>query len=264
MTNPTAGRPFVVEGQARIASVSATGGWSDAIVIADLTLSPAERGEVAEHYLGMALAEHASIASFARFALQLLSVGAPSDLVEGCARAMSDETRHARFAFAVVEQLVGSPVAPGELNTTDAASHGDSGLRSSSPSLREIVRLAIREGAIGETLASVELALSAELASPPWLSKALRGLADDEARHAELAFRFVAWALQSDVSLQGVIDEELSRPVSWVEEPPRSKLEAWGILTPRVRAQTRADALALVVRPLLTFARREHASAARS
>lgn len=46
-----------------------------------------------------ALAEHTSIASFARFTLQLLALDAPSDLLSRSQQAGKDEMEHARLCF---------------------------------------------------------------------------------------------------------------------------------------------------------------------
>ncbi|HKY38213.1 MAG TPA: hypothetical protein VJN18_19860 [Polyangiaceae bacterium] len=50
-------------------------------------LTRAERTARAEHWMKMGQMEHASIAAFARFSLQLLSLGAPPALVEACTQA---------------------------------------------------------------------------------------------------------------------------------------------------------------------------------
>lgn len=65
-------------------------------------LGPAERSALASRWLDSALLEHASIASFARFSLHLLAVGAPPELLERTQRAALDEIEHARLAFAIV------------------------------------------------------------------------------------------------------------------------------------------------------------------
>ena len=59
--------------------------------LADLTAAACNR--LAAEWSRDALAEHASIASFARFSLQLMAVGAPSALLADAQRAASDEAR---------------------------------------------------------------------------------------------------------------------------------------------------------------------------
>lgn len=52
------------------------------------------------------------------------------------------------------------------------------------------------EGAIGETLSAVTAAEQMACATDPAVREALAGIAEDEARHAELAWRTVAWAIR--------------------------------------------------------------------
>ena len=101
------GRPFLVEGVARLAAVGPGAGWGH-LVDGGVTPTPAQRKALIEHFTMWGLAEHASIASFARFTLQLLALGAPSGLVSRSIAAMADEVRHARFGFGLVEALSGA------------------------------------------------------------------------------------------------------------------------------------------------------------
>jgi hypothetical protein len=43
--------------------------------------------------------EHASVAAFARFTLDLLALGAPADLVQSAQQALGDEIAHAELCF---------------------------------------------------------------------------------------------------------------------------------------------------------------------
>ena len=61
--------------------------------------SPAIAMHLARHYHREGLAEHASVASFARFSLQLMAVGAPVRLLEAASLAAVDEVRHTRQCF---------------------------------------------------------------------------------------------------------------------------------------------------------------------
>src|SRR6185437_10769514 len=91
------GRPFLDEGRARSADARRGDGWrseGDAPHVADL--APDVRARFAAAWTADALAEHASIASFGRFALELMAVGAPADLVAAAHRAALDEVEHAR------------------------------------------------------------------------------------------------------------------------------------------------------------------------
>ena len=68
-------------------------------------LSAAERTRLAELWQADALMEHASIASFARFSLQLLALGAPARLVRDAQAAALDEVRHAEHAFSIASRV---------------------------------------------------------------------------------------------------------------------------------------------------------------
>jgi hypothetical protein len=60
--------------------------------------------------------EHASIASFAKFSLQLVMVAAPSALLADAHAAAVDEIHHARVAFALASRLLGRPLGPGPVD----------------------------------------------------------------------------------------------------------------------------------------------------
>ena len=139
--------------------------------------------------------EHASIAAFARFTLQLMSLGAPADLVERSNAATSDETLHAKLAFTIASAYAGRDVGPGRLDVRGALEGG---------SLEEILINVIREGCIGETVAAVEAAEALEHAVDPMVRDALARISKDELRHADLAWQFVRWAIESG-------DEDLRR-----------------------------------------------------
>jgi hypothetical protein len=62
--------------------------------------------------------------------------------------------------------------------------------------LDDVARLCLLEGCVGETLAAIEAAEALAGATDPEVRRALERIAHDERRHAELAFRFVAWALE--------------------------------------------------------------------
>jgi hypothetical protein len=143
----------------------------------------------AEHWARLGQMEHASIAAFARFSLQLLSLGAPAELVEECTRALADETVHARLCFQLASAYAGAAVGPGPLDVTGSLA---------SAGLLDVVELVIQEGCLGETVAALEASESAAAAVDPVLAQVYARIATDEQRHAALAFRFLRWALGKD------------------------------------------------------------------
>lgn len=235
------GRPFFVEDRARVASLGASSAWSDVVDFTEASMTTSERAALIAHFTQWSLAEHASIASFARFGMQLLALGAPSHLLTETAAAMQDEIRHARFGFGVVAAL-GPAIGPQAL-AIDGALDGDQ-------SLESVLRLCVREGMIGETLAALELMASADLTPLPRLKKELASIGADEARHAQLAYAFAAWALSSDPPLIDAIDEEIA---AWDCSPTATPegLERWGIIRAADRHAIHRTGFDGVVRPLV-------------
>ena len=113
-------------------------------------LAPAERARLVELWQADALMEHASIASFARFALQLLALGAPARLVRDAQRAGLDETRHAEHAFSIATRLAGRVIGPGRLPGLEGALETE---------LCAVARATLVDGCIGETLAAASCRL---------------------------------------------------------------------------------------------------------
>ncbi len=183
------GRPLIVNGVAVVADVVTRADWRASpseVCAAVADLSALEREALASAWLADAQMEHASIASFSQFALDLLQLGAPPELVRDCHLAALDEIEHARVGFAVASQLTGMDYGPANLTIGNLKAH----------SLAEALSAAIVEGCVGETLASGIVAEQARLCTQPELAAQLTKIADDELRHSELAWRFVAWALQ--------------------------------------------------------------------
>ena len=242
------GRPFLVEGRERVAPVQARRDWSDdlELPVAGLGLDVRQSAAAAWERIGQM--EHASVAAFARFALQLLSLGAPPELVEGATSAMADETRHARLAFGLASRYAGRALGPGPLDVQRSLDDA---------SLLQIVRLVVREGCIGETAAALEVREAAEHAVEPRLAALLRAVAQDETRHAELAFRFVAWALeQAPGQVAEVVEQELARsapPSSVTPELSATELVllGHGVLPDSLRQQVQIAARREVIAPCL-------------
>lgn len=259
-TSCAVGRPFLVDGLARAANVV---GRSDWLLPLDLELGAAslsEREAAGVAWCRIGQMEHASVAAFARFALQLLSLGAPPSLVEAATSAMADETRHAQLAFGVASSLLGRAVGPAVLDVEQSLLE---------TSLVDIARLVIREGCIGETCAALEAREAALHAAQPELAQLLQRVADDESRHAELAWRFVSYALERDPQRIGaLLQDELLEERSLVESahlPATSAHElaaaALGILPERLRGELRAVALRQVVAPCAMALLRQRAGA---
>lgn len=240
------GRPFLVSTEARMAPLRERDDWAAAVAFGAQRLEVRQRAAAAEAWARVGQLEHASVAAFARFALQLLQLGAPPDLVERTTRAMADETRHARLAFGIASALAGVRLGPGELDVAGS-------LRESS--LLDVTRLAFEEGCIGETSAALEARAAAALAAEPALQETLARIADDESEHAELAWRFVAWALaQAPGPVAALLKVELARAVhrpTPVGMPAAGELAlaSLGILPAAERERLKTATFEEIVRP---------------
>lgn len=187
-TGSCCGRPFMVGGAARTARVDSSAEWIALSLPRDLALDESTRVELARAWLADASLEHASIASFARFTLQALSLGAPPDLIADAQRAALDEVAHAQLCFGLASRYAGSPVGPGAFGMAGALEP---------TTLAEAVAATVREGCVGETLSALVAQAQLARATDANVREVLSRIAEDEARHAELAWRFVGWGLRS-------------------------------------------------------------------
>lgn len=212
------GRALVLGDHALVARAEQRNDWlvTDATLtglphVTRPSLSAVERSRLVELWQADALMEHASIASFARFSLQLLALGAPAQLVRDAQSAGLDEVGHAEHAFSIASRLAGRAIGPGKLPELDTPLDTD---------LTSVARATLVEGCIGETLAAVLAQEQARKAGDTTARKALSDVAEDETRHAELAFRFVAWALaQGGPELGEALRTELERKLASLPEP---------------------------------------------
>lgn len=252
------GRPFLVGDAARTAPCEPRSDWYTTTAAARPSAASAQaldeplREALRAGWLRQGLMEHASVAAFARFALQLASLGAPPDLLAGTAAAMLDEIGHARGCFELARRHGGRDVGPGPLPVADALQTWDA------PS---VVVCAILEGCIGETVAALEasevLAHTEDGAARALLAR----IAIEEAAHAELAWRFVAWALATgSQALRERVASAFRAALAASDPPPSSALPsrapafqaqllAYGLASEPLRLRVRRRALSEVVAP---------------
>ncbi|MBK6460557.1 MAG: ferritin-like domain-containing protein [Myxococcales bacterium] len=159
--------------------------WHDAALSA--TRTPPPDAALAERFLVDAAFEHASIAAFGRASLQLVALGAPADLVRDTHAAAIDEVHHARLCLALARRRGAPAVGPGPLPLDTAPIDW---------SVTALVTETFHGGCVGETRAALELRERAERGDAVE-REVLSRIAEDEERHAELAFRTVAWALDA-------------------------------------------------------------------
>jgi hypothetical protein len=187
---PSVRRPFLVGSSLRRADAAPRVDWVHNGVPAPFSpdLDERTRDALARSFLYDACEEYASIAAFARFTMHLVSVGAPPDMIAESQRASLDEIKHARACFALAQRYGGGTMGPGSLSLEDAMPE---------VSLAEIAALTAEEGCVGETLGVLLAEQQLANATDPFVRAILvdARIVEDEARHAELAWRFVAWAI---------------------------------------------------------------------
>ncbi len=246
------GRPYIEQGQPITAQVHAgLSAWSADLKPKVQHLSPETLERLHREWTRDALGEHASIASFGRFALELMAAGAPAHLLEAAHRAALDEIQHAKLCFALASAYAGHALEP-------AAFPFENDQMALSSNLADIAVRAAREGCIGETIAAVQAAEQLAVARDPAVKQALQLIADDEARHAELAYKTVAWAIQTGGrrvkdAVAHVLAEacaEFLMPCGESEDWSQDLLDH-GRLSPSMIQSSAARVLRDVVRPAL-------------
>jgi hypothetical protein len=146
--------------------------------------------QCSKYWTNVALAEHASVATFAKLSMDLLAAGAPPELINRAHRAALDEVGHARLAFGLASAYAGYPIGPG-------ATALPRSLRSSmAPNLTHLALECLVDGCLGEGLASAILLEAAKNTRNAVLSNVLHRMGVDEARHAELAWAIIEWCVE--------------------------------------------------------------------
>ena len=138
------------------------------------------RQALAQRWIEVAMLEHSSVASFARFTLQLMNLGAPAELLAETQRAAGDEVSHAQNAFHIASTYLGEQVGPGSLPLDQVLISTD---------VSEIMNGLIEEACFGETLGVAEVNESISRTVDPYVRAHLTQVSEDETRHAALAWR---------------------------------------------------------------------------
>ncbi len=185
------GRPLMIDGRAARAGVArGDRGWGRTPARPSTAgLDAKARVMLAKAWADDAAYEHASVASFSKLSLELLAFGAPSDLVRAAHEAALDEVRHAELGFALASAYAGEPVSPTALP--------EAARLELARDLASLAAAAVREGCVGETLAALVASAQHDVATDDAVRVTLAVVREDEGRHAELAWRLVAWALKT-------------------------------------------------------------------
>jgi len=155
-----------------------------------------------------------------------------------------------------------APLGPGRLNLERALDTPDHDL------LAHVALTTLVEGCIGETLAALDAGEGASSATDPHVRAALSTIARDEARHAELAWRFLDWALAQRPSLARPLlaRTRFARNASPPSADARSEvtLLQHGFLPLAQKLELSAQAFEQVILPCLVALVNKHAPAAQA
>ena len=192
------GRPLLtsVDATPRVATLRTGEAWRTSVqpeLDVHRPADPAVRASLRRRWLAAARYEHASVAAFARVSAQLLAQGAPAALVRAAHRAAADEVRHAQVCFELAAHYGAAQESPLEAGALDTQGSVAAGL-----DLEATLREAIFEGALGEGAAALAALEGARGCADPLVSELLATIAEDEQRHALLAYQTVAWALSAE------------------------------------------------------------------
>lgn len=260
------GRPLLASaGAPRLAELRHARTWlAPSLALEGLQLPEdgAVRQRLHDFWFEAARYEHASVAAFARVSAQLLSLGAPAPLLRAASQAMGDEVRHAQLCFSLASAYAeGPPVGAGPLRIEQVA---DTGM-----DLESTLREAIFEGALGEGTAALRALEGAQACEDPIVREVLLRIAEDEQRHALLAYQTVQWALRAYPrqarALVGACLREGHELAPRSAEPETQALGRYGLLDAGQRSELGAQTWLQVVEPLLRTmmdAEQQHAALA--
>jgi len=148
---------------------------------ADYVAPAPNDGAIGDWLARLAHLEAASVDAFRILRDDLIAHGAPSYLADAADRSIGDETRHA----AVMRRFAEAHGA--EATPPERAEHAPR-------SLFAIARENAVEGCVRETFGALVAMWQAATASDPRFRRAMERIAEDEARHAALAWRVASWA----------------------------------------------------------------------
>ncbi len=249
------GRPLLSLDQPVVAEALEGAAWSPAgasmqsLELAALSaLSDGAKRDAADAWQRDALSEHASIASFARATLELLSVGAPPELVMDTQRAGMDEVRHASACFDIARALGCTATTPGPLPLCAPRA----------PDLARLARDTFIEGCVGETVSALAATRASESTTGA-VRSVWRLLAADETRHAALAWRTLGWALRAGgpavarelLAFAEGMRDELLREAGAQAAASNADNAVHGRLSPRALAAVHHDAWQELIMPTL-------------
>jgi hypothetical protein len=187
------------------------------------TQTPSSPGALARYLERQAYLEGASVEAFERFATELEALGAPPALVAEALRARADETRHHALIIAL-----------GRRFDPDFACQAPEAAPAAPRSLYAFALENAVEGCVRETWGALLAEHQAARAADDAVRFTSALIADDETRHAELAWATHRWLLdQLDATERRALESAMQKAVDELFD----ELASGGGLAPHERAQ---------------------------
>jgi len=199
-------------------------------------VAPPPAHDMASLFASYAELEAAAVVAFERMVFELEAHGAPPTLVERARESADDERVHARLMKKLAKKHGAEP-------TPRAASH-----EWPTRSLAEIALENAVEGCARETMGALLALHQAEHAPDRDLRRAMRAIAPDEVRHAELSWQLASW-IEPRLSEDDRARVEAARNATFAELA-RTELPFWresGMPEPH-RMRSMAQSLAATLR----------------
>ncbi|MEY4581212.1 MAG: hypothetical protein RL701_5915, partial [Pseudomonadota bacterium] len=185
--------------------------------------------------------EAASVSAFLQLALELLALGAPTQLIDATLTAACDEIEHAQLCAALATRTLSKhgQHVPCVLPPIATRSHIDE-----TAALCRLAQETWSDGCLGEASAARQAASAADCSSDLATAQVLRRIAVDEANHGELAWSVLDFCIErGGEAVRATLREQrsahtaaaLHQPCAWLTAP--HGLARYGRLPARRLAQ---------------------------
>lgn len=252
----SSGRPFRRFGKVKLPPVHDGDAWALPSMSIE-GVDPMSRAALAAQWRENGRAEHASVASFSQLSLDLVTLGAPPELIAAAHRNALDEIRHAQLCFALARGLDGKVESPGPFRAAGG------GPRTTLPKPAALAQLAVEsliDGALHEGHSARVVSKLVKRCHDPIIREVLREIAADEGRHARHGWDVVGWCLQEGgMPVARALSAALHviRPRTVKSPLPASARngawEKWGIMGEALEAEGHAAVRAELERRLLAL-----------
>merc|ERR1719259_704288 len=186
-----------------------------------------------------------------------LSLGAPSELLIASQAASIDEIKHAKMCYSLASIFINTDVSPESLDVEESLGDLD---------VKSIIKSVIREGCIEETLAAIEAHFRADHSEDHEIKQVLEEIANDETKHAQLAWDTISWISKQYPDYKKFIqntflenfekqttilkDDEFENSLNQCSEPQKDNyLKGFGILIHEDQERVRNLGIEKIIRP---------------